>query len=219
MKRTILTGFMASVILGAGVLVAPEPAHALSKEEIFRRCTDSIKKEFGEAKVEFNSFRRSDDREWAFGELEMSDGTMRKIRCQVKNLRKLDVKFRGDGGGGAGSSPWTNERPENAGFIKREESEPQSGESDQDPEESTAETAATGPVRRSVGGDDVKAETPNANDSQSGGDAGGDAAAQNDPDQAGNDDTGQQEEAETSEDSQPQEEERTGPVFRKVVTQ
>jgi len=217
MIRTVLTGFVATVVLGVGVLIAPSPAKALSKEEIFRRCAESIEKEFGEAEVKFDTFRRNGNREMAFGELEMKDGTTRPIRCRVRHGRNLDVRFKG--GSGTGNDAWTADRPENAGFIKTEEPDKPNAEAEQEAEESVAkEEERTGPVRRRVGGDDPSDDPAANKEDQSDKPASGDQAAQTDPDQASENSDGEESSDDAAAAEKPEEKKRNGPVFRKVET-
>lgn len=218
MIRTVLTGFVALAVLGVGVLIAPSPAKALSKEEIFRRCAENIEKEFGEADVKFKTFRRNGNREMAFGELEMKDGSTRPIRCRVRHGRQLDVRFKG--GSGAGNDAWTADRPENAGFIKPEEPEKPDAEAEQETEESAAnEPERRGPVRRSVGGDEPSGGSATKEDDQSEAPTTGDDAAQTDPDQASGNSNGEDSNGAAAAADKPEEEKRNGPVFRKVQTQ
>lgn len=211
MKRPLVMGLLAAVTFGFGVNLVTTPAQALTKQEIFERCAESIKEEFGEAEFEFKNIRRSSEREWAFGELEMSDGSKRPIRCQIFNRRKVDVKFRGGGDGEDGISPWTSDRPANAGFIKKEEPEkPAESEAEQQGDGTGEKDVQSGPQRRTASG------------AQAGDGQAGDAAPAKTPEQtagANQSGDGQTGDAQSGDGEQPKEEKRSGPVFRKVQSQ
>ena len=128
------------------------PASALSPEVVFQRCAETLKKEFGEAEVEFKKFRRNGDREMAFGELQMTDGTTHEIRCRVRHGRRIDVGFRTDEG--TGNNAWSADRPENAGFIEPEETAPAA----------PADPAVTGQQNAAA----TPTQTPNNDTTQSG---------------------------------------------------
>lgn len=223
MKRFSPLAVIATVMTSAVVLLGPTVAHALTKEQIFSRCIASLKKEFGEAEAEFKNIRRTGKKEWAFGTLEMTDGSKHPIRCQIRNRRIVNFKFRTNG---TGTDAWSPTRPANAGYIEAknpETPEPQDNESQESvtetPDDKEEQTAAADP--------NAAAGAPKDPDGQPG------AEAKTDPDvkadtgaSASDADTEAAEKpADTSSDGEEtaadpveKEEPTNRPVFRKVKT-
>lgn len=236
MIRTSITGFVASVVLAVGVLMSPNPAKALSKEEILRRCAESIKEEFGEAEVKFNKFRRNGNKEMAFGRLEMTDGTTRQVRCRIRRGRGVDVRFP-SGSNAGGNEAWTATRPENAGFIEPKEEEkpaeptagetgddqatqePQNAGGDQQDTRTAAKPADQGDDQAGAQAGAQGGDQTNNQGGAQGGDQTGDKTSATKPDdtndQAPSGD-GQTAQSQDGAGNKPEEKKRSGPVFRRV---
>lgn len=114
--RTLLPLALAIAVIG------PVPdGLAASKERAVNACEEAIKKEFGTSPVEFGSFRRKGRRNFAFGELTMSDGSKAQIRCKFKAGRVQSLQFRGTNEPG---NMWINQRPAAAIFVEEKKDKP-----------------------------------------------------------------------------------------------
>lgn len=102
-----------------------------SKAAILSQCEELMKAEFGEAEFAFNKIRRAEgNKQFAFGELTLTDGTKRSVRCALKRGQVSGVEFRtGNTSTRAAGAFWSNDRPAGAEFVP--------------PKEETEEVAAT----------------------------------------------------------------------------
>lgn len=127
-----------------------------SKESVFAACEDQMKAEFGEAEFEFGKIRREENRNMAFGELTLADGSKQQVRCTVQRGKVRGVKFR-NGQSGTRSSVgfWTDARPEGAVFVPpAEETEDATAEDATAKQEVETETETA-----ALPGEDAETET------------------------------------------------------------
>lgn len=103
-----------AAVLLAGVFVAGS-AHAAGKDKIFEACAERMKEEFGEAEFNFSNIRRSENRNFAFGEMTLEDGSKQRVRCSFRRGQVRDMRFR-SGSQDVGNR-WTNERPPGAVYV------------------------------------------------------------------------------------------------------
>lgn len=113
---------LAPVLAFAVMSATGSAAQAASKDEVFAACTAALQEEFGEAPIELNKMRRNGDRQMAFGQMELSDGSTKQIRCRVRNGSVSDVKFRtGTENSLGGGQLWSEDRPVGAEYVPTEE--------------------------------------------------------------------------------------------------
>lgn len=126
----------AIVLLGILLGLPPDRSFADStKAEIFSACKEQMKKEFGEAEFSFNKLRRKDGNiGQAYGELTLSDGSKRAVRCTIQRGRFKGVSFRNSNTNRSQGGFWSEDRPAGAVYVPPAEPEA---------ETDTTETAAT----------------------------------------------------------------------------
>lgn len=107
--------WIAMVALVAAGMAVPGAAHANSKEQVFEACRVQMEKEFGQAEFDFQSIRRSENRNFAFGEMTLEDGSKRPIRCRYQRGAVRDVRFRSDSE--ELGDRWSSERPDGAVYV------------------------------------------------------------------------------------------------------
>lgn len=157
----------AALALVAGLLCF-SPVQAAGKQKVFDACAKQMKEEFGNAAFKFDKIRRSENRNFAFGEMTLENGETRRIRCLYQRGRVRDTRFRS--GSGAIGDRWTSQRPEGAVFVPFEtEEEADDGRTGDNPENAEA-----------TGSPDAE---PQAATNETGSDAG--TAATNEDDGAG----------------------------------
>lgn len=213
----------------AALMLLTAPAHAGPKDKAIELCKDSMKEEFGAAEIEFERFRRGEDRDYATGTVQMTDGSTRRIQCRVRKGRVLDVRFRTPNASG---QLWTFDRPPEAGFIEPEKDEPKEETAKDESAAAEAEKPEENrPVRKRVGGKlveeqaaDKPADAPAGDDTQAADKPAGDDAAQADKpagetkaetDASKDTDAAADKDAADKDDAE-KEEEYTGPVFKKA---
>lgn len=144
-----------AVLCASAVLMGvPDPAEAGTKQDTFDACKAAIKQEFGESPVEFGKFNRTSNRNNAFGELTMSDGSKAQIRCQVFGGKVLKVLFRGSNQPGR---MWISERPAAAIYVEpKDEKDADAEETADKPERDAADekTAAKDADGKAAAGKD-----------------------------------------------------------------
>ncbi|MEM7742897.1 MAG: hypothetical protein AAF409_04220 [Pseudomonadota bacterium] len=124
----------ASVLGLLGAAVLPTTGFAQSKSAMIDICNAEAKDTYGEVDVTFGKIRREENRNYAYGEILMADGTTRRIRCKVTR-RKVRSLMLDNPSGGLGYR-WTNDIPD-GGFLLPED-EPESEVPDTDGDEAAA---------------------------------------------------------------------------------
>lgn len=100
------------ICVGLGVimaLAAPDRLRAQSKSALIDMCAAQAQAEFEGLAISFDKIRRRENRNFAFGEIELNDGTTRRIRCRVQRGQVRGIRFRNDGA--PVGSRWTQDRP------------------------------------------------------------------------------------------------------------
>jgi len=112
---TAITVALTLALMAALGLAVAGPAQAgSSKDTAEGACAAALKQEFGAARVSYRRFRKGNERTMVEATLEMTDGSTRRILCEVRGETVSRVRFDGAGG-------WTEQRPPNAGYIETEE--------------------------------------------------------------------------------------------------
>lgn len=205
----LICGLCAPALGLALLLSAPEAQAGGSQAQVFSACEEQMKAEFGEAEFKFNKFRRSENKDFAFGEMTLTDGSTKRVRCHVQRGTVRGVTFRnGNKSGRLEGGFWTNDRPPGAEFVPPapEEEENTSGQSDD-------ETAAVSPdaedqTDAAATEDTDAADQPEASDQPEATDA-----ENTDSETAQSEDGEQSETAESESEDGPK---RVTPVFKRV---
>ena len=125
-----------ATMVAALTATLPGTSRAGSKDDVFAACAARMTAEFGEAEFSFGKIRRSGNRNLAFGELTLADGSKRRIRCEVKRGKVRDVLFRNGNQSQLNGGFWEKARPAGAVFVPPEEANPT------DPEQPSQDIAA-----------------------------------------------------------------------------
>ncbi|MFK7944624.1 MAG: hypothetical protein AB8B85_17180 [Paracoccaceae bacterium] len=125
-------------IAALALMMAATEAKADNKASVFEACEAEMRAEFGEAEFEFSKLRRSEgNRNLAFGEMTLTDGSKRSVRCLFQRGKVRNVLFRnGNTSGRLEGGFWTGDRPPGAEFV------PPAPEKTEQQEEQPQETAA-----------------------------------------------------------------------------
>ncbi len=134
MKRRWIVCTSVLGLLGAAAL--PMPGLAQSKSAMIDLCDAEVKDAYGEVDVTFGKIRREENRNYAYGEILMADGSTRRIRCKITR-RKVRSLMLENPGGGLGYR-WTNELPEGGFLLPEDEPEPEAEASDTGGDEAAA---------------------------------------------------------------------------------
>lgn len=177
-----LSPFAGALAVAAVAVSGAMDAHAASREEATATCAAKFKDEFGEAEVNFDTFRRNDGRQLLIGEMVLSTGETTKVRCDVRKGRVLDVRFRTGNESSQDGELWTTERPEGAEFVgpkKPEGAEGGSGTAtttDGTAKPAEGQTAEGGEGQQGASGSTETAAAPSGDGAAAPAASGGDAA-------------------------------------------